>query len=91
MLSGFQEVEDNLVALRELAREREHGDSALRSAQESQAILLQQYQSGTTNYLAVIDAQALALGSERTALQLRARELAAGVALIKALGGAATE
>ncbi len=91
VLSGFQEVEDNLAALRELARARQYSEQALLAAQESEAVLLRQYQSGTTTYLAVIDAQALALGSERTALQLRARELAAGVALIKALGGAATE
>jgi NodT family efflux transporter outer membrane factor (OMF) lipoprotein len=91
VLSAFQEVEDNLAALRELARERGHAEQALRAATESESILLSQYQSGTTNYLAVIDAQSLALGSERAVLQLRARELAAGVALIKALGGAATE
>ncbi|MEO8314721.1 MAG: efflux transporter outer membrane subunit [Pseudomonadota bacterium] len=91
VLSGFQDVEDNLAALRELSREREYGEQALQAARESETILLRQYESGTTNYLSVIDAQALALGSERTALQLRARELAAGVALIKALGGAATE
>jgi len=91
VLAGFQDVEDNLAALRELAQERNYAEQALQAARESQDVLLRQYQSGTANYLAVIQAQALALGSERSALQLRARELAAGVALIKALGGAATE
>jgi len=91
VLAGFQDVEDNLAALRELAQERQYAEQALQAARDSQDVLLRQYQSGTTTYLAVIQSQALALDSERNSLQLRARELAAGVALIKALGGAATE
>jgi len=91
VLAGFQDVEDSLAALRELAQERQYAQAALQAARDSQDVLLRQYQSGTATYLAVIQAQALALGSERSALQLRARELSAGVALIKALGGAATE
>jgi NodT family efflux transporter outer membrane factor (OMF) lipoprotein len=91
VLAAFQEVEDNLVALRELARERGYAEQALQAARESQEVLLQQYQSGTTGFPNVIQAQALALASERSALQLRARELVAGVSLIKALGGATTE
>jgi NodT family efflux transporter outer membrane factor (OMF) lipoprotein len=87
VLSGFQEVEDNLAALGDLARERIAQDEAGRAAHESARILLAQYRAGTVPYTAVVTAQALTLTADRTALQLQAREFAASVALIKAIGG----
>lgn len=87
VLVSFQEVEDNLAALRELARERELQDQAMKSARESERVLLRQYRAGTASYVAVINAQALALNAERTLVQLQGRELAASVALTKAVGG----
>jgi outer membrane protein TolC len=46
-----------------------------------------QYRAGITTYLAVVIVQNAALNSERTALAIRGRRLAASVGLIKALGG----
>jgi len=90
VLQSFQEVEDNLAALRELARERELQNTALKSARESERVLLRQYQAGTSTYVALINAQALSLNAERTLVQLQGRELTASVALTKALGGGYT-
>ena len=87
VLAGFQEVEDNLVALRVLEQEAAVQDEAVKSARESLTITLNQYRAGTANYLAVVVAQAVALSNERTALTILGRRLDAGVALIKALGG----
>jgi len=87
VLSGFQEVEDNLAALSLLAQERGVQDGAVRSARNAERVTLSQYRAGTAPYLAVITAQALALNNERTALQLQGRQYAANVALIKAIGG----
>jgi len=87
VLAGFQEVEDNLAALSLLAQERGVQDGAVRSARNAERVTLSQYRAGTTPYLAVITAQALALNNERTALQLQGRQYAASVALIKAVGG----
>ena len=87
VLGSFQEVEDNLAALRELATERDFQEQALAAARESERVLLRQYQAGTTTYVSVINAQALSLNAERTLVQLRGREFAASVALTKALGG----
>ena len=87
VLSGFQDVEDNLVALRLLAQERTEQDAAVRSAQTAERVTLSQFRAGTTTYLAVITAQTLALNNERTALQLQGRQFAANVALVKAVGG----
>ena len=87
VLAGFQEVEDNLAALALLAQERDAQDQAVRSARAAQRVSLSQYRAGTTTYLSVVTAQALALTNERTALQLQGRQFAASVALVKAVGG----
>lgn len=87
VLASFQEVEDNLAALRELARERELLARAVASARESERVLLRQYGAGTSTYTAVITAQALTLANERSLVQIQGRELTASVALVKALGG----
>jgi outer membrane protein TolC len=87
VLIGFQEVEDNLAALRILEQEAAVQDEAVKAARESLTITLNQYRAGTANYLAVVVAQAIALSNERTALGILSRRLTASVALIKALGG----
>jgi NodT family efflux transporter outer membrane factor (OMF) lipoprotein len=87
VLTGFQEVEDNLAALRILEQEAAVQEDAVKSARESLAITLNQYRAGTANYLAVIVVQAQALSNERTAVGILGQRLSASVALIKALGG----
>src|SRR5205823_9087993 len=87
VLTGFQEVEDNLSALRILEQEAAVQDEAVKSARESLAITLNQYRAGTANYLAVIVVQAQALANERNAVGILGQRLSASVALIKALGG----
>ena len=87
VLTGFREVEDNLIALRVLEEEASVQDEAVKSAREAVTIVNNQYRAGTANYLAVVVLQAAALNNERTALGIRGRRLAASVGLIKALGG----
>ena len=87
VLTGFQDVEDNLAALDLLAQEAAFQDEAVKAAQQSAVIALNQYKAGTANYLAVVVLQASALSSERTSLAILARRLAASVGLVKALGG----
>ena len=87
MLQGFKEVEDNLAALRVLDEEINLQADTLGSARLALQLVTNQYQAGVVNYLNVLTAQTSALNSERSLLDLRGRRLAAGVALIKALGG----
>jgi len=86
-LTGFQEVEDNLAALKILEQESAVQDEAVKAARESLAIVLNQYRAGTANYLAVVVIQAAALANERAAIGILGRRLTASVGLIKALGG----
>ena len=87
VLTGFQEVEDNLVALHYLQHESAVQGEAVRFARESVALTINQYRSGIVSYLNVVTAQATALTNERTAVDIRNRQLAASVQLMQALGG----
>ena len=87
VLTGFQEVEDNLAALRILEQEAAVQDDALRDARQSVELTINQYKAGIVSYLNVVTVQATALAAERTAVDIRNRRLAASVLLIKALGG----
>ncbi len=87
VLTGFQEVEDNLAALRILEDEAQVQDEAVKAAQQTVTVTTNQYQAGTVNYLNVIVAQAAALNNEITSLNILGRRMAASVLLVKALGG----
>jgi len=87
VLGGFQEVEDNLAALRLLEQQAAVQDEAVKAARESVTITLNQYRAGTANYLAVVVVQAALLNNERAAVTILGQRYAVSVALIKALGG----
>jgi len=87
VLAAFQEVEDNLAALRELADEAAIQQAAAQSAAEALALTENQYQAGTVSYLNVVTAQATALGAQRNSLDIAGRRLLANTVLLKALGG----
>ncbi len=87
VLTAFQEVEDNLSALRILHQEELEQAEAVRLAERALALAINRYQGGITTYLEVITAQSAALANERVAVQLSTRKMVADVLLIKALGG----
>jgi NodT family efflux transporter outer membrane factor (OMF) lipoprotein len=87
VLTAFEEVEDNLAALRILAQEAATQDAAVSAAQHSVSLSNSRYAGGVTSYLEVITAESIALDDERVAVDLRARRMTAAVLLIKALGG----
>ncbi len=87
VLVAFQDVEDNLAALRVLDAETSQQEAAVRSAQRSTELSLNRYKGGITTYLEVITAQALELSAERSAIQLLTRRMTFSVQLVRALGG----
>jgi NodT family efflux transporter outer membrane factor (OMF) lipoprotein len=87
VLTGFQEVEDNLAALRILEQEAAVQDEAVQLSRQSVALTMNQYKAGIVSYLNVITVQASLLSNERAAADLMNRRLAANVLLVKALGG----
>jgi NodT family efflux transporter outer membrane factor (OMF) lipoprotein len=87
VLTAFQNVEDNLAALRILEEEARQQANAITYAERSLQLANAQYQGGITTYLQVITAQAAALTNEVTGIQLQTRRMMASVSLIQALGG----
>ena len=87
VLSGLQQVEDQIVTLRVLEQEGVIEDETVKKAREAEKLTLNQYKAGTVPYSSVITAQTTRLSAEETALQVLSSRLQASVALIEALGG----
>jgi len=87
VLGAFQQVEDNLAALRILDAEAQAQQAAVQAAQRALLLANNRYENGASTYLDVVVAQTTALSDERAAVALARRRLGASVGLIKALGG----
>jgi NodT family efflux transporter outer membrane factor (OMF) lipoprotein len=86
-LEAFQQVEDNLAALRILETERKQQQRATAEALESLDTFQARYTGGLELYLQVVTSQTVALANQRNDIELMHRQLDASVLLIKALGG----
>jgi NodT family efflux transporter outer membrane factor (OMF) lipoprotein len=87
VLNAFQQVEDNLVALRVLESEIIVQNSTIASADLALQITINQYKSGTATYDNVIDSMNTYYTAKQTAASLYSRQMVAAVSLIQALGG----
>src|SRR5712671_3900805 len=87
VLTAYQEVEDQLAALRILAGEAQSTADAVTNAQQAETIALNRYRNGLVSYLDVVYAQTALLANQRTATQIGGQRMVATVVLIKALGG----
>lgn len=87
VLTAFQQVEDNLAALRILEQEAGVQATAVQAAQRSLDLSNIRYEGGVTSYLEVIVAQNAALSDEVTAVNILGRRMASAVLLVEALGG----
>ncbi|HTB28291.1 MAG TPA: TolC family protein, partial [Steroidobacteraceae bacterium] len=87
VLSTFQSVEDELLALRVLRKEAEYQSQAVKYAQTAADVALNQFNAGTVAYTTVItDIQAL-VADQESLLTVQQNQLVADVSLIEALGG----
>ena len=86
-LTAFQQVEDNLAALRILEQEAQQQRRAVESAQLSLQLFTNRYRGGVDNYLQVITAQTATLANQRTEIDILRRRMDASVLLVKGLGG----
>ncbi|HXQ67626.1 MAG TPA: efflux transporter outer membrane subunit [Alphaproteobacteria bacterium] len=87
VLAAFQQVEDELAALRILAEQAKAQAVAVQSAKEAERLIFNQYKAGTIDYTSVVTAQVAALSNEEAELTIRQNRLVASVTLIEALGG----
>jgi NodT family efflux transporter outer membrane factor (OMF) lipoprotein len=87
VLTAFEQVEDNLAALRVLENEASTVADAIAAAQTALDISTYQYKAGTVSYLAVITEQAILLQDQVQGLNILTRRMSASVLLVEALGG----
>jgi NodT family efflux transporter outer membrane factor (OMF) lipoprotein len=87
VLAAFQNVEDNLAALRILSIEIKQQDTAVGSAQRNLKIAIDRYRLGIDPYLNVITAETALFTNQQTAVSLRIQQMTASVQLVEAVGG----
>ena len=87
VLTSFQQVEDNVAALRILEHEAQVQQNAVDAAQQYLNLAVTRYRGGVTSYLEVTTAQSAALSDEVSAVNILGRRMVSAVGLIQALGG----
>ncbi len=87
VLNAFQQVEDNMAAVRILSREIQQQQDAEKSAERFLELARARYETGVDQYLNVLVAQTTLLNDQQQLANLRTQAMAASVQLIEALGG----
>jgi NodT family efflux transporter outer membrane factor (OMF) lipoprotein len=87
VLTAFEQVEDELAAVRILANELAVQEAAARNEGTAVQVYLNQYQQGLVNFTTVVTAETTQLADEITAIEIRQSLFVASVALVEALGG----
>ena len=87
VLNAFQQVEDNLSALRILEQETGATNETIKAAQTALDITTAQYKAGTATYLQVETQQTALFGEQKGLVDLLTRRMVSSVLLVEALGG----
>jgi len=87
VLTAFQQVEDNLAAVRILSDAIERQEAAIQSAQRNLRDETARYTAGLDPYLNVLAAETALFSTEEAAITFREQQMVAGVQLIQSLGG----
>ncbi len=87
VLTAFQQVEDNLAAVRILSQEIQKLQQAVASADTSLQLEIGRYQTGIDPYLDVVIAQTILLNNQQALINSQVAQMTACVQLIAALGG----
>ena len=87
VLTAFQQVEDNLVAIRVFGQEIKVQVEAVNAAQQAVEIAINEYRAGTQSFTTVVTNEATLLSDEELLLATRTERLIAAFSLVVALGG----
>jgi NodT family efflux transporter outer membrane factor (OMF) lipoprotein len=87
VLTAFQQVEDQLVAVRLLTQQLTVQQKAVNDQRTAVNVYLNQFQAGTVAFTTVVTAEITLLADEEAELTIRQDLFLASVSLIEALGG----
>jgi multidrug efflux system outer membrane protein len=87
VLQAFREVEDNLATARQLESQERHQNEAAAAAERTRDLALTRYRHGASDYLEVVAAQAVALNTRRSLIDVQSRQLRVATDLVRSLGG----
>jgi NodT family efflux transporter outer membrane factor (OMF) lipoprotein len=87
VLMAYQDVEDNLIALRRLAEESETDAAAVLATGVALQQAQDRYRAGIVTFLEVSTAETAALQAQVQAVTIQSRRMISSVLLVKALGG----
>jgi len=87
VLTAFQQVEDELVAIRMLKQEVVLYQKAVNDQRRAVDVFINQFRAGTVSYTTVVQAEIILLTDEENLLTARQNLFLASVILIEALGG----
>jgi NodT family efflux transporter outer membrane factor (OMF) lipoprotein len=87
VLTGFQQVEDSMAAVRILSQQIQEQQQTEQSAQQFLDLSMARYETGVDQYLSVLVAQTTLLGTQQQLATLRTQAMTSSVQLIEALGG----
>jgi len=87
VLQAFKDVEDQLSGLTLLQAQREAQAEAVSAAERAMALTDSRYRNGAISQLDLLDSRRTTLANRRVALQVKAAQFQATIALVKALGG----
>jgi NodT family efflux transporter outer membrane factor (OMF) lipoprotein len=87
VLTAFQQVEDELAAIRIFTKQLAIDQQAVKNAREAVRVFTNQYRSGIVDLTTVVTAETNLLSQEETELAVRQNLFLASVTLIEALGG----
>ena len=87
VLTAFQQVEDELAAIRIFTKQLAVEEQAVKNGREAVRVFTNQYRGGIVDLTTVVTAETNLLSVEETALAVRQNLFLASVSLIEALGG----
>jgi outer membrane protein TolC len=87
VLIAYQEVEDNLAALKQLQEESVSEAAAVTATGTALKQAQYRYQAGVTTYLEVVTTENTSLQAQLANVTIQLRRMSSSVLLVKALGG----
>jgi NodT family efflux transporter outer membrane factor (OMF) lipoprotein len=87
VLTAYQEVEDNLAAVRQLQRESISAAASVTATAQALTQAQYRYKAGLVTYLEVATTETAALQAQLSSIGIQIRRLDATLLLVKALGG----